>query len=176
MTAQPRAGQRAHCSRCQLAFNVNEWRVAAVVTRAVSSRSHAGHKWLHLTCVDGPLPPATGMENYAGLAVGDREDLEGALARRGGPVLPVQEGDAPQEPVPPEAAPAEAAAAVAAAAGPPGDPSAYGENRRTDPLSRAQEDPPLGRPSCSRAALVRQTLPRLLRTMTTTLMTTRTRT
>ena len=77
--------------------------MAAVFTRPVGSASHVGHKWLRLECVDGPLPPATGMENYDGLAVGDREDLETALIRRGGPVLPLHEGDGPQEPVRPAA-------------------------------------------------------------------------
>ena len=67
VSAQSRRGKPAHCYRCQQGFAVGEWRVAGVVQRPADSKAHAGHKWLHLGCVDGPLPAASGMEGYPGL-------------------------------------------------------------------------------------------------------------
>ena len=88
---QSAKGRKAHCWRCLQGFDPGAWRLAAAPTRAVGSTAHAGNKWLRLTCVDGPLPPASGIEGYAQLAVSEREDLEAAIVRRAGPVLPLRE-------------------------------------------------------------------------------------
>ena len=108
VSVQSKAGRHAHCHRCMLGFASGEWRVAGVIPRPVDSKSHAGKKWLHPTCVDGPLPPAADMEGYSGLSVSERENLEEALAARGGPVLPLLDAAQEQAPVRPDQAAAAA--------------------------------------------------------------------
>ena len=138
VSVQGAKGRKAHGSWCLEGFLVGEWRVAAAVTRPMDSTSHAGHKWLHLTCVDGPLPAATGIEGYTQLAVNEREDLEAALVRRAGLVLPLQEPDAAQALVPP---PAEGAAVAGAGLPPAEDQGAYGPSQPDDPLQDAAQLP-----------------------------------
>ena len=148
VTAQDKRGKKAHCVRCMLGFNAGEWRVAGVFQRPVGSASHVGHKWMHLACVDGPLPPASGMEGYTELTAGERESLEAQLEARGGPLLPLLEADqsqTPRRPAQAEAADGGARAALEPLVGPPmpaDGPAAYGPGQQYDPMQAAQADPP----------------------------------
>ena len=148
VTVQSKTGKRAHCVRCMLGFETGDWRVAGVFQRPVGSESHVGHKWMHLACVDGPLPPASGMEGYTELTVGERENLEAHLEARGGPLLPLREADHDQAPVRPaqaEAADGGTGAALGTLVGPPlpaGGPAAYGPGQQYDPMQAAEAEPP----------------------------------